>query len=79
MITKDRLLQISKDGEFAKVLEVMVPTKAIVDPEDSVSVVLTKIEKSRDPRIMVVDRATNQLVGIVSPVDFVRLNFKEMH
>ncbi|MCH2534402.1 MAG: chloride channel protein [Bdellovibrionales bacterium] len=48
--------------------------KAVVGPNDSVARAIEKIDKSRDPRILVVNKSTNKLLGIVSPVDLVRLS-----
>lgn len=43
-------------------------------PNDTVLMAIKKIGKKRDPRILVTDRNTKKLVGIVSPIDFVRLS-----
>lgn len=47
---------------------------AVVGPYDSVTKAIDKIDKTRDPRILVVNKKTNTLLGIVSPVDLVRLS-----
>lgn len=49
-------------------------SKVVVGPTDNVAKAIEKIDKSRDPRILVVNKKTNKLLGIVSPVDLVRLS-----
>ena len=58
--------------------EIQKPVKSVVYMDDSVSNALHKIEKGRDPRVLVVDPKSNKLVGIVSPIDVVRLNSSDL-
>lgn len=58
----------------SKVKDFVETIHAIVPSDESVLNALTKIEKTRDPRVLVVSPKTKKLVGIVSPVDFVRLS-----
>lgn len=69
----ENLRDLSND-DVRPVKDLMESTSTIVFPTDSVMKALKKIESSRDPRILVVDKNTGELRGIVSPVDFVRLS-----
>lgn len=69
---------LQERGEDAEVNDFMRGTPAVVYPNESALNSLKKLEKSRDPRIVVVDRNTKKLLGIVSPTDFVRLSTKEL-
>ncbi|MEC9282903.1 MAG: chloride channel protein [Bdellovibrionota bacterium] len=60
-----------------KISEFMQEAKAVVREDDSVLKAISKIEKSRDPRILVVSQRSRKLCGIVSPIDFVRLSSAE--
>lgn len=51
--------------------------KATAFPDETVLQAVKRIEKARDPRILVIDRQTKVLRGIVSPIDFVRLSCSE--
>ncbi len=57
-----------------KLKELTDESRAISYSDETVLEAVKKIEKTRDPRILVVDRRTNVLRGIVSPIDFVRLS-----
>ncbi len=57
-----------------EIKEIMDPTFECSHPNDTVLMAIRKIGKKRDPRILITDRKTKQLVGIVSPIDFVRLS-----
>ena len=52
-MTKEKL--VKKDGEL-NIVDHMTEAQSIVDLNDSVASALSKIEKTRDPRIMVVDK-----------------------
>ncbi|MCB0422168.1 MAG: chloride channel protein, partial [Bdellovibrionales bacterium] len=74
IVTKTTLERYLQLNESPKIEDLMVPAKAVVSTDESVSTALAKIEKTRDPRILVVEKGSQKLVGIVSPIDFVRLN-----
>ncbi|MCB9026555.1 MAG: chloride channel protein [Bdellovibrionaceae bacterium] len=76
LLTHEKLVQLSKKHPKALVSEVQQEAKAVVHMNDSAIDALAKIEKSRDPRILVVDSVKGKLVGVVSPIDFVRLNIE---
>lgn len=57
--------------------EIIQPAKAVAFEHDSVESALKKIENIRDPRILVLSAKTSKLVGIVSPINFVKLKSKE--
>lgn len=78
LVTKEKLAKVRKKTEGFMVEDLLVPAKAVVDENETVSYALSKIEKTRDPRIMVVNKTSNQLVGIVSPIDFVRLSTSQI-
>jgi CIC family chloride channel protein len=42
-------------------------------PEEPISSALKQIEKDRDPRFLVVERGSHKLLGIISPIDLIRL------
>ncbi len=73
-LTKDQLKKKSQDQQGVLVKEVKNDPPPYVYPNETVLRALTKIEKTRDPRILVVERKTHKLIGIVSPIDFVRLS-----
>ena len=69
-----------EDIESAEAFDIMTyasQPKAVVDSCDSVAEALSKIEKTRDPRILVTEK--KKLVGIISPVDFIRLSSIDLH
>jgi len=71
------------EKEFLKAPEKLIkdicsPVEAVVDAQDSALNALSKIEKMRDPRVWVIEQNTKKLVGVVCPVDFVRLSLKDI-
>ena len=73
LLTSDQLSKAAKKHPKALVGEVQQQAKAVVCLDETAIEALAKIEKSRDPRILVVDKK-GLLVGVVSPIDFVRLH-----
>ena len=69
---EDLKAYVQSEGQDFKTI--IKKPKAVVGPNDSVARAIEKIDKSRDPRILVVNKSTNKLLGIVSPVDLVRLS-----
>ncbi len=67
----------SKGHLDMKINELLEEAKAIVFADETVLQAVKKIEKIRDPRILVVDRRYGTLLGIVSPIDFVRLSIAD--
>lgn len=63
---------LKKDISFLK-----KSAQAVAYSDETVMSALRKIEGTRDPRILVVDRRSKHLVGIASPIDFVRLSSSE--
>ncbi len=53
---------------------IQIKPLAVVRADDTVLRTILKIEKTRDPRVLVVDPRSKKLIGIVSPIDFVRLS-----
>lgn len=78
MISQNRLSELVLSQPQSLLSEVMEEVKAVVAPENTVFEALTKIEASRDPRVFVVDPKTRKLLGIVSPIDFVRLSSSQL-
>ncbi|MEE6249518.1 MAG: chloride channel protein [Bdellovibrionota bacterium] len=76
-ITREDILNNAEKHPKMKVAEFMHAAKAVVREDDSVLKAISKIEKTRDPRILVVEARTRKLCGIVSPIDFVRLSSAE--
>lgn len=71
----DDILKDYKELEKVMKIKDIKRTKvAVCHPDDTVQRAISKIEKTRDPRIIVVDRKTKKLMGIASPIDFVRLS-----
>ncbi len=64
-------------GKNLLIKEIKTVPKTIVHLNDTVDMALKKLEKTRDPRIIVVDQSTQKVVGIVSPIDLVRLSSTE--
>jgi CIC family chloride channel protein len=62
----------------ALVTKVMVGTPRAAYPDDTAFSALKKLEKGRDPRIVVVDKDDKSLLGLVGPADFVRLSSAEV-
>ncbi len=73
VLFKEDLLLALKENPKALVDEVKKATKAVVYGNDSVQDAVAKVEKVRDPRVLVIDGESLKLIGIVSPIDFVRL------
>lgn len=76
VLLNDQLEKVLKKHPKMKVRDAKQEVQAIVRSDDTALKAITKIEKTRDPRVMVIDPNTNKLVGIVSPIDFVRLSSK---
>jgi CBS domain-containing protein len=77
-IIKLENLRLASDDDRRGIQAIMDASDAQVYPTDTVLTALRQIESSRDPRIIVIDKKTRQLRGIVSPVDFVRLSSAEV-
>lgn len=74
VLNKACLEHDAKEKPQALVKEFMKESHAVVNPNDTVQWAMTKLENSRDPRILVVEQKSKKLLGIVSPIDFVRLS-----
>ena len=75
VIHREIMLQKIRKGRLAaKIEEFKVKAHVVVYPDDTVLRAIKKIENTRDPRIIVIDRKSSKLEGIVSPIDFVRLS-----
>lgn len=75
VITKSMIEQkLAKGRPRAQVGEVKAKAKTVVEPMDTVMSALKKISNIRDPRILVVDPKSKKLLGLVAPIDFVRLS-----
>ncbi len=68
---------IKSHGREVSIIEFIVGTPTAVYPTETVLSSFKKLQKSRDPRIVVVDRYSKELLGIVSPTDFARLSSKQ--
>lgn len=78
ILTKECLEKVARKHPKQRVQEAKQITSAYVYPNDTVLKAITKIQKTRDPRILVVEPRTHYLIGIVSPIDFVRLSSAEV-
>lgn len=65
-------------GPSSRLLDHAVKEPRVVGPDDSVLDALKNLDDYRDPRVVVVDKQTRELLGIVSPTDFVRFISKEV-
>jgi len=74
VISKEYFEQEYNKNKDITLQDLITPAKSIVDINITVTEALSKVESKRDPRILVVDKKTNRLEGIISPIDFVRLN-----
>ncbi|MCB0327396.1 MAG: chloride channel protein [Bdellovibrionales bacterium] len=52
-------------------------TPCAVYPKDSLDMAIKKLERSRDPRIVVIDPSDKKLLGIITPTDLIR--FQQKH
>jgi len=77
VLTSETLQRLASKHPKQKVSEVMQSFRAVVRDDDTVLKAISKIEKTRDPRVLVVEPRTKKLIGIVSPIDFVRLSSAE--
>jgi CIC family chloride channel protein len=68
---------VNEKGGDCPIEEFVKPATSLVYPTDTVQSALNKFDMARDPRILVIERLSGKLIGIVSPVDFVRLSCKE--
>ncbi|MEZ4705539.1 MAG: chloride channel protein [Bdellovibrionota bacterium] len=55
-----------------KIDSLMRGTPSAVYPRDTLDVAIKKLEKSRDPRIVVIDPENKKLLGIITPTDLIR-------
>lgn len=73
-------LENAKENQFKESVEILKKrAQAVAYPDETVMSAVRKFENTRDPRILVVDRRSRRLLGIVSPIDFVRLSSAEAH
>ncbi|MDC0980357.1 chloride channel protein [Bdellovibrionales bacterium] len=71
----DNIQEAHNQGETTATLSDFIQkAKAKAYPDETVLEAVRRIEKERDPRILVIDRQLGTLKGIVSPIDFVRLS-----
>ena len=66
--------ELINSGPDSKVEDFMLGTPTAVGPSETVYNALRKLQKSRDPRIVIVDPYTKHLLGIACPADFIRLS-----
>jgi CIC family chloride channel protein len=77
ILTKEKLEKAALKHPKQLVVESKQEVRAVVHAHETVFKAVTKIEKTRDPRVLVVEPKTHKLLGIVSPIDFVRLSSAE--
>lgn len=73
-LSKEKLEKTALKHPKMLVSEALESFHAVVNSDDTVLRAIAKIEKTRDPRVLVIDPKSQKLVGIVSPIDFVRLS-----
>lgn len=69
---------IQAKGPDVKISEVALGTVSVAYGSETVLSGLKRVGHSRDPRIIVVDRRTKVVVGIVSSTDLLRLSSREL-
>jgi CIC family chloride channel protein len=74
ILTSNQIIKMNNKDPKALVKNHMFDSGAVVSSNELVGDVLKKFERTRDPRILVTDPYTKRLVGILSPVDLIRLN-----
>lgn len=79
IVKKEDLVKFMQENPSEKIGNIKRKAKAVVKENSNVHDALTKIDKTRDPRILVVDKDGKKLVGIISPVDLVRLSLETEH
>ncbi|MEZ4871958.1 MAG: chloride channel protein [Bdellovibrionales bacterium] len=74
----NKLIRLSAKEPDALAQDHMDEPTTTIDMNEMVEDALKKFGKSRDPRILVVDGSKKKLVGILSPVDLIRLSSRDL-
>lgn len=71
--TRERLKEAAASHPERPVKAIATAPAYVVGPDDTAFRAAVRIDKSQEPRILVVDPATRKLVGIVSPSDLLHI------
>lgn len=74
VVTYTALLRHRQLGGAETVGSITTAVNAVAFPDETVLSAVKKVEAVREPRIVVVDPKSNKLLGMVSPIDFIRLS-----